>query len=78
MKVADFVEKLESDEGEMFYLSTQEGHDSDQNPFQVPCRQLVDNSRIPDALDVAGNLILYACNLVSLFLQHCGGLLHRG
>lgn len=50
----------DDNEGALLYWSTQEDTD---DPFNVPCRQLVDRQLIPAHLSLAGNLILSSCNL---------------
>jgi Cupin-like domain len=53
----DAVDKKEN---EMYYWSTQEDTD---DPYNIPCRQLVDHGFIPATVPHAGNLILSSCNL---------------
>jgi len=62
MTVSDFLKKLEGKDGNLYYLSTQDTESDD--AFQVPCRQLLDNSYISDQVPWAGNLVLHSCNLV--------------
>jgi Cupin-like domain len=47
---------------ELLYWSTQE-EAQDDDPFAVPCRQLLDQEKIPSSLPLAGNLLLNSCNL---------------
>ena len=53
-------DKDNDDEGALLYWSTQEDTD---DPFNVPCRQLVDRQLIQAQVPLAGNLILSSCNL---------------
>ena len=64
-KICDSTSKKE-----LYYFSTQEGEDDDAvNDNDIvhttPCRQLLDHDYIPNTLDLAGNLVLSACNMVS-------------
>lgn len=63
MTVAEFVKNLEEGNANL-YLSTQDT-DSD-DPFQAPCRELLDKGHISDGIPWAGNLVLHSCNLVTL------------
>ncbi|KAG7361775.1 cupin-like domain containing protein [Nitzschia inconspicua] len=47
-------------ENELYYWSTQEDTD---DPYNIPCRQLLDHGHIPENVPIAGNLILSSCNL---------------
>ena len=47
-------------DNELYYWSTQEDTD---DPYNVPCRQLLDHGHIPPTVSHAGNLILSSCNL---------------
>lgn len=61
MTVSDFVERIQQEDGDLYYLSTQEGPNED--AFQVPCKQLLEKDIIPDNINLAGNLLLHSCNL---------------
>lgn len=65
-----------SQDSSLYYLSTQEGYDDDNNivendeeeliedPFQTaPCKQLRDANVIPSKLNISGNLVLNSANL---------------
>jgi hypothetical protein len=45
---------------EMYYWSTQEDTD---DPYNTPCRELLDGGEIPATIPHAGNLILSSCNM---------------
>lgn len=62
MSISDFLKHLEGKDGDLYYLSTQDT-DSD-DPFQVPCRQLLDSGYLAVSVPWTGNLVLHACNLV--------------
>lgn len=62
MTVSDFVDRLESNDGSLYYLSTQQ-HEESEGAFDTPCRQLLDNGYISDQAPWAGNLVLHTCNL---------------
>lgn len=47
-------------DNELYYWSTQEDTD---DPYNLPCRQLLDGGHIPANAPHAGNLILSSCNL---------------
>ena len=66
MTVSNFLKNLEGKDGSLYYLSTQESEKDD--PFQVPCRQLLDNGCIAANVPWAGNLVLDSCNLVCLLV----------
>jgi hypothetical protein len=63
LKIRDLLKALlDTDDGdnELYYWSTQEDTD---DPYNVPCRQLMDHGHIPPTISQAGNLILSSCNL---------------
>ena len=61
LTISDFLQKITSQDGALYYWSTQE---DTIDPYNVPCRQLVDAGHIPNGLGfLAGNLILSSCNL---------------
>ncbi|KAL3925378.1 MAG: hypothetical protein SGARI_005854, partial [Bacillariaceae sp.] len=49
-----------NNKSELYYWSTQEDTD---DPYNVPCRQLLDQGHIPSSIPHAGNLILSSCNM---------------
>ena len=57
---ADQNDCVHNIDARLLYWSTQEDND---DPFNVPCRQLVDRQLIPKTVPLAGNLILSSCNL---------------
>ena len=62
MPLREFLEKLEQKDGDLLYLSTQESTNEDK--FQVPCKELLEQHFIEKSVPWAGNLILHSCNLV--------------
>jgi len=61
MEVEEFVRKMEGDNAELFYLSTQDS--GQQAAFQTPCEQLLSHRIIDETLEWAGNLVLHTCNI---------------
>jgi hypothetical protein len=65
--VKDLVERLRGPDRELYYLSTQQQEEAEedehQNQYPVPCRQLLDSGHIRSSLPLAGNLILQSCNI---------------
>jgi hypothetical protein len=70
MTIKEFVEKLHGEDGDLFYLSTQQPPTTDdEDPgktsaaFQIPCAQLLEAKKIDQTVSWAGNLRLESCNL---------------
>ncbi|CAB9506417.1 Jumonji domain containing 7 [Seminavis robusta] len=60
MPIRDFLKALLDSDNELLYWSTQEDTD---DPYNVPCRQLLEQHKIPPQINLAGNLVLSSCNL---------------
>lgn len=61
MSVQEFVQALETPEGNLLYLSTQDT--DEEGPFQTPCNELVQNGSMEATVPYSGNLVLYSANL---------------
>lgn len=65
MTLQEFCSQLNTpSKGELLYLSTQQGDESNDGPFQTtPCKELLQNKFIPETVAHSGNLILHSVNL---------------
>ena len=61
MSIHDFMQQLETHNGENLYLTTQDTEED--TPFQTPCKELLKNGVIDATLPFSGNLILHSVNL---------------
>jgi hypothetical protein len=61
--VKDLVQRLRGPDRELYYLSTQQQEKDQEQPFAVPCRQVLEKGHILSSLPLSGNLILQSCNM---------------